>query len=253
VKTYLWEQLNDIQEIIEQQSALSNSIWFGCDITNTENISKHRVEALTDGVFAIVMTLLVLEVAVPHLSQSNVANELPNELLKLWPVILSYVTSFLILGMLWIAHHDKYFYIKRVNRPLLSITIFYLMSIAFIPFSTSLLGTYGDQQISVIIYGINIIIIGALSNLEWRYATKNHRLVESDLDPTFIKIMTKRYFLAPVFYLIAVVVSFASIQVSIILFILIPLNLVPARKKKFWFFLRCFTPSHAGVLEYFSG
>jgi uncharacterized membrane protein len=199
VKTYLWEQLNDIQEIIEQQSALSNSIWFGCDITNTENISKHRVEALTDGVFAIVMTLLVLEVAVPHLSQSNVANELPNELLKLWPVILSYVTSFIILSMLWITYHYKYFYIKIVNPPLLWITIFYLMSIAFVPFSTSLLGRYGDQQISVIIYGINIIIIGAWSNLDWWYATKNHRMVESDLDSTFIKIMRKRYFFSTFF------------------------------------------------------
>jgi uncharacterized membrane protein len=160
------------------------------------------------------MTLLVLEVAVPHLSESTVANELPNELLKLWPVILSYVTSFLILGMMWITHH--------YNRPLLWITIFYLMSVAFVPFSTSLLGRYGDQQISVIIYGINIIIIAAWSNLEWWYATKNHRLVESDLDPTFIRIMTKRYFLAPVFYLIAVVGSFARIYASIILFILIP-------------------------------
>jgi uncharacterized membrane protein len=111
------------------------------------------------------------------------------------------------------------------------------MYIAFVPFSTSLLGRYGDQQISVIIYGMNIIIIGAWSNLDWWYATKNHRLVESDLDPTFIKIMRKRYFLAPVFYLIAVVVSFASIQARIILFILIPLiYLIPALKNKFWFF-----------------
>jgi hypothetical protein len=77
MKTYLWEQLNDIQQIIVQQSALSNSIWLaGWDIANPEGIGKHRVETLTDGVFAIVMTLLVLEIAVPHLSESNVANEL---------------------------------------------------------------------------------------------------------------------------------------------------------------------------------
>jgi uncharacterized membrane protein len=68
------------------------------------------------------------------------------------------------------------------------------MSIAFVPFSTSLLGRYGDQQISVIIYGINIIIIGGWSNLDWWYATKNHRLVESDLDPTFIKKREKGIF-----------------------------------------------------------
>jgi uncharacterized membrane protein len=119
--------------IIEQRSALSNSISFGWDIANPEGIGKHRVETLMDGVFAIVMTLLVLEIAVPHLPQSNV-DELPKELLKLWPVIMSYVTIFVILGFLWITHHYKYLYIKRVNRPLLWITIFYLMSVAFVPF-----------------------------------------------------------------------------------------------------------------------
>ena len=209
----------------------------GWDIASPEGIGKHRVETLTDGVFAIVMTLLVLEIVVPHLSESNVSNELPKELLKLWPVILSYVTSFIILGFLWITHHYEFFYIKRVNRPLLWITIFYLMSIAFVPFSTSLLGRYGDQQISVIIYGTNIIIIGFWNSLQWWYATKKHRLVENDLDPAFIKTMARRYFLVPVFYLIAVVISFASTHASIILFILIPLiYLVPARKNKFWFF-----------------
>jgi uncharacterized membrane protein len=183
------------------------------------------------------MTLLVLEIVVPHLSESNVPNELPKELLKLSPVILSYITSFIILGFLWITHHYELFYIKRVNRPLLWITIFCLMSIAFVPFSTSLLGRYGDQQISVIIYGTNIIIIGFWNSLQWWYATKKHRLVENDLDPAFIKTMARRYFLVPVFYLIAVVISFASIHASIILFILIPLiYLIPARKNKFWFF-----------------
>jgi uncharacterized membrane protein len=184
------------------------------------------------------MTLLVLEIAVPHLSESNVANELPQELLKLSPVIMSYVTSFIILGFLWITHHYKYFYIKRANRPLLWITVFYLMSIAFVPFSTSLLGEYGNQQISVIIYGTNIIIIGAWSNLDWGgYATRNHRLVDIDLDPAFIKIMTRRYLSAPIIYLIAVLISFASIQASVILFIIIPLFyfLVPAPKNKFRF------------------
>ena len=63
-----------------------------------DEISKSRIETLTDGVFAIVMTLLVLEIAVPQLSHSEAANELPKRLLELWPVILSYGTSFIILG-----------------------------------------------------------------------------------------------------------------------------------------------------------
>jgi uncharacterized membrane protein len=78
-----------------------------------ERTSKHRLETLTDGVFAIVMTLLVLELTVPQLSRSNVTDELPKALLELSPVILSYITSFIILGFFWIAHHDDFSYIKH--------------------------------------------------------------------------------------------------------------------------------------------
>ena len=128
------------------------------------DISKSRIETLTDGVFAIVMTLLVLEIAVPQLSHSEAAIELPKQLLELWPVILRYGTSFIILDFFWIGHDYQFHYVKWANRTLLWITIFYLMFVAFVPFSTSLIGEYGDQQISVIIYGINISIVGF-----WQY------------------------------------------------------------------------------------
>jgi uncharacterized membrane protein len=97
------------------------------------------------------MTLLVLEIAVPQLSHSEVSTGLSEALFELWPVVFGYVLSFIILGFFWIVNHREIHYIKRVNRTLLWITIFYLMSVAFIPFSTALLGEYGDQQISVII------------------------------------------------------------------------------------------------------
>jgi uncharacterized membrane protein len=182
------------------------------------------------------MTLLVLEIAVPQLSHSEAATELPKQLLELWPVILSYATSFIILGFLWIAHDYQFHYVKRANRTFLWITIFYLMFIAFVPFSTTLIGEYGDQQISVIIYGINISVVGFWEYVRWWYATKDHHLGDSDLDPTFITIMSRRFLLAPIIYLIAVAISFVSIQVSLVLFIGTPLYfLISARKDKSWF------------------
>jgi uncharacterized membrane protein len=162
-----------------------------------KGFSKNRLEALTDGVFAIVMTLLVLEITVPQLSHSEAATELPRELLQLWPVVLSYVTSFIVLGFFWIVNHEQYHYTRHANRTLFWITIFYLMFIAFVPFSTALLGEYGDQQISVIIYGINIIIAGSWVNLTWWYATKDHRLVDNDLDSEFVRMMSRRLLVGP--------------------------------------------------------
>ncbi|HKO39852.1 MAG TPA: TMEM175 family protein [Nitrososphaeraceae archaeon] len=196
-------------------------------------ISKTRIETLTDGVFAIVMTILVLEITVPQISHSETAIELPKQLLELWPVIQSYGTSFIILGFFWIAHDYQFHYVKRANRTFLWITIFYLMFIAFVPFSTSLIGEYGDQQISVIIYAVNISIIGFWEYIRWKYATKDHQLVDSDLNRTFITKMSRRFLLGPTIYLIAVAISFVSTQLSLVMFIATPLYfLVSARKDK---------------------
>jgi TMEM175 potassium channel family protein len=96
------------------------------------------------------------------------------------------------------------------------------MFTAFIPFSTALIGAYGDQQISVIIYGINIITVFVWAYLHWKYATKEHHLVDSDLDPKFITKMSRRIIVGIILYMIAIAVSFLSNQASLILFILIP-------------------------------
>jgi uncharacterized membrane protein len=199
-------------------------------------ISKSRIEFLTDGIFAIVMTLLVLEIVVPQLTHSEVAaGELPKRLLELWPLIFSYAMSFIILGFFWINSHDQFYYIKRVNRAFAWITVLHLMFIAFIPFSTALIGEYTDQQISVVIYGINIAIAAFWAGVQWWYAAKDHRLIDPGLDPTFITIMSRRGFIGIIIYLIAVALSFVSTTISLVLFIAIPIYyLVPARMEKPW-------------------
>ena len=200
-----------------------------------DGVSKARIEALTDGVFAIVMTILVLDIVVPHLSHSEASTELLKRLLELWPVVLSYASSFIILGFFWIGHDSQFHYIKRVNRPLLWITIFYLMFIALIPFSTSLLGEYADQQISVLIYGANLTIAFCWNYLHWRYATKNHRLVDSNLDPILITLVSRRYLVGIIMFLIAIAVSFINSNISLILYIGTPLYyLIPVQKHKSW-------------------
>ena len=93
-----------------------------------------------------------------------------------------------------------------------------------------------DSQISVIIYGINIIIAGIWINVRWWYATKDHRLVESNLDLDLIKMMSRSFLIAPIVYLVAVAVSFASIEISYAIYIATPLYyLIPVRKDKSWF------------------
>lgn len=204
-----------------------------------DGISKSRLERLTDGVFAIVMTVLVLEITIPHLSPTEISVELPKQLINLIPMILSYMTSFIILGFFWIGHDDQFHYIRRVNRTLLGISIFYLMFIALIPFSTSLLGEYGNQQISVLIYGMNLIICSFWNYVHWWYATKNHRLIDTNLDSYFIKIESIRYLINICMYVFAILISFININISTLLYIATPIYyLMPLQKNKYLFWSR---------------
>jgi uncharacterized membrane protein len=183
-----------------------------------DRITRDRIVTFTDGVLAIVVTLLVLDIAVPQISHSEVETELPKRLLELLPDVWSYATSFIILGFFWIAHNGQFHYIKRANRTLSWITIFYLMLIAFIPFSTALIGEYRDQEVSIIVYGINIIIVLIFGYLQWEYATKEHHLVDIDLDPNLITITSRRIFVGMILYAFGIVISFLNTQVSLALY-----------------------------------
>jgi uncharacterized membrane protein len=198
-----------------------------------ELISNTRLESLTDGIFAIVMTLLVLEIAVPQISSHSpdvVGTELSKRLLDLWPKIFSYVISFIILAIYWRGHHGQFHYIKHSDGVLVWINIMFLMAVSFLPFSTSLLGEYINQQISVFIYGGNSIIIALLLYIQWRYATDHCRLVEENLDPNIIRRLPIRVFIVIFAYLIAIGVSFINVHYSAILFTLIVISAVLPNK-----------------------
>ncbi|MFN8452784.1 MAG: TMEM175 family protein, partial [Anaerolineae bacterium] len=97
-------------------------------------ITTARIETLTDGVFAIVMTVLVFDIRVPVQEQVDQLGLL-HALSLLAPNLLSYVITFVILGVFWVGHHNQYFYIRRADRSLLWINIFFMMAVALLPFS----------------------------------------------------------------------------------------------------------------------
>lgn len=105
------------------------------------------------------------------------------------------------------------------------------MFIALIPFSTSILGEYWNQHISVIIYGVSLLVALSWTCLQWWCVTKD-RLVDIDLNPTLIKMVSRRFRVAPIAYLIAIDVSFISIEASLVFYIATPLYyLLPAQRK----------------------
>ena len=140
------------------------------NITLTHN--KTRLEGLADGLFAIVMTLLVLELSIPVITGNSVSAELVEKLIGLWPKVLIYILSFVVLGTVWENHHTTFHYVARSDGKLAWMNIILLMFVALVPFSTSLLGNYSGTRVAAVIYGINFLIILGMHWLMWRYINR---------------------------------------------------------------------------------
>jgi uncharacterized membrane protein len=197
-------------------------------------MSTDRLEALVDGVFAVVMTLLILTLTVPRepagVSHAVLAKRLGHDLYTLRFTLLAYAISFVVSGVYWVGHHNQFEAIQRTDRVLLWITIVFLLSVTGIPFSTALLGAYPDQQIAVVVYGGNLVVIGLVLSLQWRYATRGYRLIDQDLDPLLIRHAARRILIGPSAYLLAIGLSFISATTSIAIYVLVPLlYILPGR------------------------
>ncbi|MDC3961766.1 DUF1211 domain-containing protein [Polyangium jinanense] len=168
------------------------------------------------------MTILVLEIPVPEIEHPT-AQDIPRALLRLWPMFLGYFVSFIVLGMSWVAQHEQFHFVKRADQALLWMTMLFLMLIATVPFTTTLLGRYLDQQAVVVLYGAHLLAISLVHHATWRYATRNRRLVDPHIDLEDVKIHLRRSLATPVIYLIAIGLSFMSTVLSVVVYAFVPL------------------------------
>jgi uncharacterized membrane protein len=181
-------------------------------------LSPNRLEALTDGVFAIVMTLLVLGLGVPVFKGTSMNQEL-TQLLEIWPKFASYVLTFLTLGFMWSMHHRQFSLIKRSDSLLTWINILFLMFTALLPFSTSLLAEYMGQQLPILIYSGNYFMCMLVSYLNLSYATGKYRLVDTDIDFREVRLRKIMFLSSMVLAVIVMGVSYLNTIVSMGIFV----------------------------------
>src|SRR5262249_30322480 len=141
----------------------------------------------------------------------------------LWPRCLSYIVSFLMLGIYWIGQHNQFHLIRCADRTLLWINIVFLMAISFVPFSTALLSAYPLQSSAQRVYGANLIAIGLILLWHWGYATHQHRLVDPALDDRMIRFVIRRILIGPAFFALAIASSSFNTTASLILYSATPL------------------------------
>jgi len=175
-------------------------------------LSTQRIEAFSDGVFAIAITLLVLEIKIPQLhtaEQSGVS--LSTALLRLWPSYFGYIFSFLMIGIYWANHHYIFHLYKQSDHIFALLNVFFLMCISFLPFPTAVLAEYitdpARRQDAITFYALGLLLPAVGWSTVWLYASRGHRLIDPRLDPAFVTYLTLQYLASISLYAAAVVLS----------------------------------------------
>ncbi len=205
------------------------------DQTNTSGLSAARVEALSDGVFAIVMTLLILDVKIPQLGHLPDEDQLNAAILALWPQAVCYVMGFITSGALWIAHRGQFHYVHRTDRTLLWLNILFLMVVSSIPFFTGLLGQYPGRAVPTALYGINMVVAVLMLLVHWRYACRHRHLLSASVTEDVVRKQTRRILVGPVVYLLALALVPWSPWTSLVLYCVVAVAyILPSGVDRHW-------------------
>ena len=185
--------------------------------------NTNRLEAFSDGVFAVAITLLVLNIKFSGLdSHGNLLDDqhLWNILHDQWPLLVAYVTSFATIGIMWINHHRLFTHIKRTDTGLLLLNLLLLLIIVFIPVPTALLSEYivlPNDHVAAIIYSGTNVLLAICFNLLWRYASYHNRFLGKNVDTRAVAAISRQYLFGPLFYLITFGLAFINVPSSIVL------------------------------------
>ncbi len=187
--------------------------------------SLERLAALSDGVFAIAMTLLVLDLRVPASEAIHSEHNLWRALVDLSPRFITYFMSFLTLGIFWVAQQTQLNHFARGNRTLAWIHLGFLLAVTLMPFSTGLLSEFITFRIALIVYWLNILLLGVMLFASWRYAWRT-RLVKDDTTAEMSTATERRIVTYQAMYAIGAALCVVNTYVSIAVIVLAQLNSV---------------------------
>lgn len=193
-----------------------------------------RLEAFSDGVFAIAITLLIIEIGVPVVTSDE---RLSYELRHLWPEYAAYVLSFVTIGIYWANHNSFFRMFVRTDHYFLMLNVFFLMAVAFLPFPTAVLGEYLDEdperKTAVAFYIIGLALPAAGWLCMWLYARWDE-LVDETLDPHYVRFLTLQYIGSLVVYLVALVIALGQPYLGLAISAgLTALYLLPPRPRQY--------------------
>jgi uncharacterized membrane protein len=181
-------------------------------LSSSEERGLDRILSLSDGVFAFAITLLVLGLAVPQISEDGLGqfaltSKLLNSLAADSTAFYSYAVSFAVIAIWWVAHHRLFRHIKKYDATLMWRNLFFLLFITIIPFLTQLMNQYGNVGVAVMIYDASQLIGGLAIAAVWTHASKHHLLVSRSLTDSQIKNIQMRNYVPSIVFLIALILA----------------------------------------------
>ncbi len=192
-----------------------------------------RILALSDGVFAIAITLLILEIAIPATTGDTGDTGLTKALLGLWPQYLAYVLSFVVIARFWVTHHLAFRLIGRYDAVLVWLNLLLLMFVAFLPFPTAVLGEHNGSPAAAVLYAAAVVLVGTASAAYWWYASGRGRLLRPGVGRAQVRALRARGLSGPVFFALTLpIAAFAPYAAEILWIFVFPLT----RIAYVWFF-----------------
>ncbi len=197
------------------------------------SFSKSRVEAFSDGIFAIIITLLVLEIKVPHIHEYNSSQELLKALLGLLPKFIGWIISFFTIAVIWVNHHKIFSQFKMLDTGIFWWNAFLLLWCTFIPFPTAVLGDYPENQTAVVFYGVVMSMMALCFTLMRFYALRHKFVLGEEVNMEQFRKGTKMSLLfGPVMYLLGVAIGFIHPYLAFLVFFAIPVYFIFSENKK---------------------
>jgi uncharacterized membrane protein len=166
-----------------------------------------RLLALSDGVFAIAITLLVLQLTVPEIAGGAVGSRLSAELASAIPKVVTYCVGFAVIALFWVGHRRSFLYIVRTDGVLTLLNLTLLLCIAFMPFPIAVLSLYGNTAVAVIFYTSTVALAGFVMLLLWVYAGLGHRLISHDVSSRLVMHHALRAAISPLVFLLSMPVA----------------------------------------------
>jgi uncharacterized membrane protein len=176
-----------------------------------------RLEAFSDGVIAIDITLLVFNLQLPEIGAGE---SLLAALAAQWPEFAAFFVSFVVIGVMWVNHHNLFCIITRTDHILLLLNGLLLLGITFVPFPTRLMANYLRTEQSneaAIIYAGTFLVIAFFFQLLWRYAVRNNHLTDMPLTPQLVRKINRNYNIGFVLYGVALAAAFVSAQLAMLI------------------------------------